>query len=189
MANIKREQEENIPDEIRASKTYTEEETKKGGETLRTELELRKYVGQINHNLKKNISDEFKHAKLDEKERKHVMEMTDNAYKIIRLYKYRQTHAKKWDWNPEKEQWEQRHLNKGEIEKIEQLGQAAFEGIMIKIIMLCTLKINVPDNDLVKMLLHPESASTEQKTEQIILEQADKIRDRKKKKEDEEDKS
>jgi len=127
-------------------------ETIKPIPTIDNKLELLKHISEVQSRIKEHITTDFTYAKLDEQNKKAIIEMTTNAYYGITLIKEIENKATIWKWNNEKKQWEQRKLNKKEKEIMNERQKRIFDAFMTKVFMTTILNRNTKDNYLIRIM-------------------------------------
>lgn len=113
-------------------------------------LDILRHVSEIKLRLKKDITNDFVLAKLGEKDKEAIVEMTGNAYFSKRLLDVLAEKSYKWAWvNGE---YKKVKISVEEKKRIEKLGKAMFDSYMIKIYMTVVLNRNVDKNYLINVL-------------------------------------
>lgn len=133
------------------SRTIIQDTTTEPIETVDNRLELLKHLGEVQSTIKESITSDFVYAKLGDKDKEGVVEMTANAQLASNYYKYLETRTKIWEWN-QKGYWTQRRMNQEEKNMLKKNGQVLFDNFMVRPMMTAILNRNVKDNHLVKML-------------------------------------
>lgn len=141
--------------------------------SIDSELEFLKYMGTVKSRLSKQITDDFVLAKLDEQDKKGIIEMTQNAYHIQRLIEVARAKATTWTFNTEQDQWELKWLPTKQDQQMEILAQNSFDNYMTKVLMTVILNRNRSDNDLAKLLIKRDKTSEDDK----ITEALEKLRE------------
>lgn len=149
-------------------------------DSVESKLELAKFIAQVKSRIGKqgDITSDFTYAKLGDKDKTMIVEMTANAQYGKRLLKSLEVGYKKWQWNNEKKRWELRYLTKKEKEIIQLHSQNAYDTFMIRPTMIAILNRNVKNNYLIARTMDIEEEATEE--ESIVDEKrlVDKIKDK-----------
>lgn len=134
-----------------------------------TELDFLKYLAQVQSTIKSDITSDFTLAKLSEKDKEGIKEMTVNAY-LCKQLSLELQHTKIHEWDNNTKIWYKRHLTKQEKEKILFNSQRIFDAFMNRNYMTVLLNRNVPDNDMLKILARqtPEPPLENEETIQAI---------------------
>ena len=118
--------------------------------TVDNKLELVKHLGEVQNPIKETITSDFIYAKLDEKDKEGITEMTANAQLAKNYYKYIINNTIIWNWNKKEEQWEQQRINKEQKEIVEKNGNILADNYMVRPYMIANLNRNTKENFLVK---------------------------------------
>lgn len=140
--------------------------------TIDTDLELKKYLIEVQARLKDNITSDYILAKLEDKDKQAIIELTDSAYYAQRLIQYAITKIKKVKFNEEKKEWETDiNLTKEEKTRIKKLADRTYDAYMIKLNMVTILNRNKEDNYIIEKvtgaIATKEADIEEEKTELI----------------------
>ena len=115
-------------------------------------LDILKHVSDIKLSLKEDITSDFVLAKLGEKDKEFIIEMTGNAYFAKKLLDIIYDKAEEWKYSEKTETWKKVKLNKEELAKIKKVANAVFDSYMNKIYMTVILNRNVDKNYLINVL-------------------------------------
>lgn len=110
-----------------------------------------KHLSEVQSRIKDQITSDFVYAKLDEKDKEGVIEMTNNAYYGHRLIIEIAKKATKWEWNQKQQQWEKRNYNKTETETLLLMSNNTFDAFMTRPTMTVNMNRNVKNNYLIRM--------------------------------------
>lgn len=132
--------------------------------TIESDLELKKYIGQVKSRINTEITEDFTYAKLDEQNEKGVIEMTTNAFFAIRMYTQAAKKGTKWTWNNKFQQWEQRRFTTEEQEIVRNQGKRLFDALMTRVLMTVIMNRNKQGNYLIDALVK-DQRETEQELE------------------------
>lgn len=157
-------------------------------ETIDNKLEILTFLAKVKGRIKKDITEDFILAKLSEKDKIAIINMTSNAYYMYKITTIIAEKSTKYEWNNNKKEWTIRTLTKEEKESINNIAKAIFDSIMTPIYMTVLLNRNVEKNHLVRIIAGANQEIEEEGTpkEESLLEQAKKMVKPKKKPEDEE---
>lgn len=129
--------------------------TEEDNEEFDTKLDILKFTANVKSRIKEDITSDFILAKLTEKDKEGITEMTCNAYFAKRIILTALKHTK----------------TQTEIKIIKHLANATFDAYMTRIYMVANLNRNVPKNHLLRILAEkeeePETPETEQITQKI----------------------
>ena len=120
--------------------------------TIDNKLEILRFASQVQSRIKKDISEDFILAKLEEKDKEGIVEMTSNAYFMKKILSILKAKGTKWDWDNKNKCWIKRSLNKEEMTFIQDVADATFDSYLTRIYMTVILNRNVPNNHLLKIL-------------------------------------
>lgn len=160
---------------MKKKKEEQEIEEKQEEETINDKLDLLKFAVDIKLRLKNDITSDFTLARLGEKDKEGIIEMTTNAYYSKKLMTYIEKKHRKWKWNKQQEEWEQEKLDETEKAYIRKIGEKIFDNFMTRIYMTAILNRNVKDNHLIRILAgyqeqeEGEGIENEQKKEEIKM--------------------
>lgn len=173
-------------EEYEEIKPIPEEETPnkdiKPEQTIDTEIEFLRYLGQVKSRLKKEITEDFIFASLEERDKEAVIEMSTTAYYTLRTYQLIIDHYKEWHWNPNLERWEEKRINKDKTKILESMQNGAFDAFMTRVLMTVIMNRNKAGNPIVELLASKGQAQKEDNEEAIKL--IEKIKNDAKKGED-----
>lgn len=113
-------------------------------------LDILRHVSDIKLRLKDDITNDFVLAKLGEKDKEFIIEMTGNAYFSKKLLDILEDKAEEWVWD--KDRYVKRALSDEKKKKIKKISKAVFDSYMIKIYMTVILNRNVDKNYLINVL-------------------------------------
>ena len=128
--------------------TFLEEEKKKLADTL----DLSKYMVDVHGAINKVIKADYTLARLSDKDKEAVIEMTANAYMTKKLYDILKLRAKIPYYNPKTKRYEERELNNEEKKKVDEVGKRVFDTIMTRVHMTVIMNRNVDKNYLIKII-------------------------------------
>lgn len=129
-----------------------EEQSISAEPTIDNKLEILRFASQVQSRIKKDISEDFILAKLEEKDKEGIIEMTSNAYFMKKILSVLKAKGTKWDWDDKRKCWIKRNLNKEEQDFIQDIANATFDSYLTRIYMTVILNRNVPNNHLLKIL-------------------------------------
>lgn len=141
--------------------------------TVDSKLELLRFASQIHSRINKDIKEDFVLAKLPEKDKEGIIEMTNNAYYVKKIVQIIRDKATKYDWNNQEKTWEKRPLNNQEKEYITKISHTIFDSFMTRIYMTVILNRNVSENHLLKII-----AGVQEETETTQIEQEKRVTDK-----------
>lgn len=121
-------------------------------EAIDNKLELLKYTSQVQSRIKDEISTDFVLAKLSEKDKEGITEMTSNAYFVKRMMSIIKKKAKRWEWDSKEKKWEKKEAETSDRNKIEEISKRTFDMFMTRIYMTAILNRNVERNYLLNIL-------------------------------------
>lgn len=130
---------------------YTKGEDTEEKKKLADSLDLSKYLIDVHGTINNVIKADYTLAKLAEKDKEAIIEMTTNAYMTRKLFEMLKLRAKIPDYNPKTKRYEDRALNKEEKKEMEEIGKRVFDTIMVRVHMTVIMNRNVPENHLVKI--------------------------------------
>lgn len=140
--------------------------------TIDNKLEILKFTSQVQSRIKEDISEDFVLAKLDEKDKTGIIEMTGNAYFVKKIMTIIREKGTKWEWNNEKKIWYKRTLNPNERNFITKIANATFDTYLNRIFMTVILNRNVPKNYILKILA---GANNDEEEEEAKIEKQETI--------------
>jgi hypothetical protein len=123
-----------------------------GENTIDNKLEILKFASQVQSRIRDDISEDFILAKLGEKDKEGIVEMTSNAYFMKKILAILKDKGTKYDWDIKNKAWVQRKLNDNEKDFIEKVANATFDSYLTRIYMVVILNRNVPNNHLLNIL-------------------------------------
>ena len=141
-------------------------------------LELMKYVTVVQSTIRDNISSDFVLAKLGDKDKEAIIEMTSNAYYGQKLLGVVANSYKKWVWDESKSEWNFISINKNEKALLNQYRQNLFDSFMTRVFMTTILNRNIDENFLIKILAGVPIDTEEHKEQELNLSAWDKIKDK-----------
>lgn len=152
-------------------KKTTEDEDKNKELDFDTKLDILKYMTQVHSRVHTDINSDFILAKLDEKDKKNIIKMTEIAYLAKRI-SHRisnqlriQLITEKNKKTPDKKNIE---LLIAQINYITSISNQIFDGYMTKIYLTVSLNRNVPKNHLINILGGQEEDEKTEESEQEI---------------------
>ena len=110
-------------------------------------------------------------ARLGDKDKEAIIEMTGNAYFSKRLLDVLAEKSYKWNWNERENKYIKVKIDKAEKQTIKKMARALFDSYMIKIYMTVVLNRNVDKNYLINVLsgyVDKDSEGTEVNTEEQV---------------------
>lgn len=140
-----------------------------------TDLEFLQYLGQVKSRLKKEITEDFVFATLNDRDQEGVIEMATTAYYTLRTYETIIQNATTWKYNEEEQNWTQHRLPQEEIQILRKMQEGAFDAFMTRVLMTVIMNRNKPNNPLVE-LLASKGQRPNQEDETKVLEMVDKIK-------------
>lgn len=120
-------------------------------EQFNDRLDILRHVSDIKLSLKKDITNDFVLARLDEKDKEFIIEMTGNAYFSKKLLDEIEDKGEVWQYSEEKG-YVKVKLSEEERKKVKKISEAVFDSYMIKIYMTVVLNRNVDKNYLINVL-------------------------------------
>jgi hypothetical protein len=138
--------------------------------SIDNKIEILKFISQVQSRIKKDISEDFVLAKLGDKDKEGIIEMTSNAYFVKKILYMVQLKSKKWDWDDTHKQWIHRSLYPDEQKYIKELADSIFDSYLTRIYMTVILNRNVSDNHILNLMTGSQKGEEES-------EQAVKIKD------------
>lgn len=134
--------------------------------TIDNKLELLRHLTTIHSGIKKEITEDLVLAKLNDKDRKYVVEATVNAYYGHKLFQVIKETASRWTWNAKAQKWEKMYLSKQQKKIIDLHADNLFNAFMKRVFMILGTNRNVPKNYLVRLMAgFEEDDPTEQEAE------------------------
>jgi len=115
-------------------------------------LDILRHVSDIKLRLKEDITNDFVLARLGDKDKEFIIEMTGNAYFAKKLLDIMKDKGEEWRWNEKEGIYERFMIKKDEADKIKKIAKAVFDSYMIKIYMIVVLNRNVDKNYLINVL-------------------------------------
>lgn len=134
---------------------------------LDNKLELIKFTSQVQSRIKDEISSDFILAKLSEKDKEGIIEMTADAYFCKKLIQTLNEKGSITEWNNKIKNWETRNLTTAEEEAIKTYADQVFDAFLTRIYMTVILNRNVPKNHLLKVLTGVNQEDEEEEQEPI----------------------
>lgn len=131
-------------------------------------LELLKYTSQVQSRIKKDITSDFTLAKLSDKDKEGITELTVDAYFAKKVLSLIANKAQVWDYNNETKVWVQHGLPDVDRKAIYGLADTTFDAFMNRIYMTVILSRNVDKNYLISVLARAVGSREEEvsKTEE-----------------------
>jgi len=148
-----------------------EERRQEEQENFNDRLDILRHVSDIKLKIKEDITNDFVLAKLGEKDKEAIIEMTGNAYFSKKLMDVLSEKSCEWKWEAKEEKYKRIRLNDKERKTIKKMGIALFDSYMIKIYMTVVLNRNVDKNYLINVLsgyLEKDTEGTEINTEEQV---------------------
>jgi len=133
--------------------TLSEEQTSaiiKGEQTVDNKIELLRFVSQVQSRIRRDISEDFVLAKLDDKNKEAIIEMTSNAYLAKKLILTLGAKATTIKWKDN--EWIMSDITKENKEYIKEIANAIFDSYMNRVYMTVILNRNVEQNPLINIL-------------------------------------
>ena len=134
---------------------YNKQEYKEDFEpetTIDNKLELLKFSAQVQSRIKTDISEDFILAKLNEKDKESIIEMTSNAYFTKFIFEKLKRLGTKWNYDINTKTYTKRRLNKSEINHIDLISKNTFDIYMNRIFMTTILNRNIEGNHLLRLI-------------------------------------
>lgn len=143
--------------------------------TIDRDIELKKFLADIHSRINKDITSDFVLAKLEDKDKNAVIEMTNNAYYATRLlteHAIKNKTKKKHYWNKTTKKWEKKELTEDENTLLKKNIENLFDAYVNRIILVVNLNRNKKDNHLLNLLgkYAPEPEQPEITTPPDLLE-------------------
>lgn len=113
-------------------------------------LDILKHVSDIKLRLKDDITNDFVLARLGEKDKTFIIEMTSNAYFSKKLLEVIKEKGEMWVY--EGGEYKKKKLNKEQRDEVKQIAKTVFDSYMTKIYMTVVLNRNVDKNYLINVL-------------------------------------
>lgn len=130
----------------------TDEEAEEEQDNIDNKLELLKHLGEVQSPIREEITSDFVYAKLGDKDKEGVTEMTANAWLSKSYYKQMRAKATVWTFNKSLQRWEGRGVDTKTTGYMDAAGSSLFQAFMIRPYMTVILNRNVKDNHIVKLL-------------------------------------
>lgn len=130
------------------SKVTDDERTEKFDD----KLDLYKYMADIHSRIKNDISSDFVLAKLEDKDKEAIVEMTVNAYFSKKIIDYVAKAGYKWKWDINKRVWVKTDMDEKTKTSIETIGKALFDSFMNRLYMIAVLNRNKKNNYILDTL-------------------------------------
>lgn len=132
-------------------------------------LELIKYTSQVQARIKTDITSDVVLAKLEQKDKESIIEMTANAYFAKKVITQIAQNAKKHQW--QNQQWTTKTLTPQdkEYQEIIKIAEKVFDTYMIRITMTTLLNRNVEKNHLLNILAQQHTEEQEEQQKISIL--------------------
>ena len=121
-------------------------------EHFNDKLDILKHISDIKLQLKDDIKSDFVLAKLTEKDKEFIIEMTGNAYFAKRLIMVMHQRATEYRWDKGSERFILEKLNDKDKDYIKDIADSIFNSYMNKIYMTVILNRNVDKNYLINIL-------------------------------------
>lgn len=138
--------------ETKDPETIAKDKIEEKEESIDNKLELLRYVSNVQSRIRKDISSDFILAKLSDKDKEGIIEMTANAYFVKKIMMLVANKQIKYNWNNQKQKWEKSYLEPKEKKIITEIANATFDGYMTRVYMTTILNRNVPRNYLVRLI-------------------------------------
>lgn len=149
-------------------------ETKENKEpTIDNRLELLKYTSEVQSRIQKDITSDFILARLGEKDKEAIVELTSDAYFTKRVINEIIKRSHEWNWNKKEKKWYKTPMKEEDAKKIIEIANKTFDAYMIKITMTALLNRNVNQNYLINILAQQQEQQ-EEETEKVTLAQKPK---------------
>lgn len=120
--------------------------------TVDNKLELLKYTSDVQSRIKTDITSDFILAKLNEKDKEAIVELTADAYFSKRVIEQIAKRSHQWHWNNENNKWQKQPLDINKKNKITKMASRIFDSYMIKLQMTALVNRNVDKNYLINIL-------------------------------------
>ena len=115
-------------------------------------LDILRHVSDIKLRLKNDITNDFVLARLGDKDKEFIIEMTGNAYFSKRLLEILKEKSEYYKWDSESESYIKKTIEGEDKEKIDKIAKSVFDSYMIRIYMTVILNRNVDKNYLINIL-------------------------------------
>lgn len=136
-------------------------------------LELLKYTSEVQSRIKTDISSDFTLAKLDDKTKEAIVELVGDAYYVKKIINQIRIKAKKWHWNNKTKNWTKTPITPEEQDRINTIGEEAFDTFMTRLYMTAILNRNVDKNHLLKVLTQ-ENPQQEPEEKELLIKKGTK---------------
>lgn len=148
-----------------------EEKRQEEQENFNDRLDILKHISDIKLKLKEDITNDFVLAKLGDKDKEAIIEMTGNAYFSKRLLDVLAEKSYEWKWSEKESKYLKVKIEKEQKQTIKKMARALFDSYMIKIYMTVVLNRNVDKNYLINVLsgyIDKDNEGTEVNTEEQV---------------------
>ena len=95
--------------------------------SIDNKLELLRYVSNVQSRIKEDISSDFILAKLGDKDKNGIIEMTSNAYFVKKIMQLLAKKHTKYEYDSKTKTWKKIFLSEKEKEAIEKIANATFD--------------------------------------------------------------
>lgn len=158
----------------KGGKEMAEVKTRYGGteedrgqeQQIDNKLDFIKSISGIRVSIRDKVKEDFVYAKLRDKDKTAVIEMTANAYYSQKLIGIIRAKARNWEFNSKEQKWERRPITKRQDELIEKYAEALFDSFMTRVYMVVIMNRNVKDNHLIRLLLEAGETKEEEAEEE-----------------------
>ena len=136
------------------TETLSDEE-KEEIDQVENKLELIKYTSQVQSRIRDEITSDFILAKLGDKDKEAVIEMTSNAYfakKIIWMICKRAKARGVYVWDKKQDKYVREEFERKKLEVLKGYGKVIFDSYMNRVYMTVLLNRNVPQNYLIRLM-------------------------------------
>jgi hypothetical protein len=171
-----------VPTQKPIEKTEAEKQAEMGifdkGESIDNKLELLRYISNVNSRIKDDISSDFILAKLKDKDKEGIIEMTSNAYFVKKVMVMLAEKHKEYKYDTKTKKWTMSHLDTKTKEAMKKIADATFDAYMTRIYMTAILNRNVPRNYLVRLIAGYDDEEEEGETPKDELKGFQKIQNK-----------
>lgn len=115
-------------------------------------LDIFKHVAEVHSRIRKDIGSDFVMAKLGEKDKEAIIELTSDAYFCKRIVEKLKEQYKEYNWGTEKYEG----LDEETQKKMQDIADQIFDSFMTRIYMTVNLSRNVAKNYLLNLLAKPD---------------------------------
>lgn len=178
-----------VPVNVKIPKKGREAEIIPVSETVDNKLEILTFLARVQGRIKRDITEDFVLAKLHEKDKIAIINMTSNAYYLYKILIVLSERSKVYEWETKTKTWIKRPLDYEEKESIREIARATFDSIMTPVYMTVLLNRNVEKNHLVEIIAgaNKEIEDTGDIKEESLLDKAKNMLKPNKRKPDDED--